>query len=186
MRTLVFFLEEPSAREMLHGILPHILPAGTDYRCIVFQGKQDLAKNLKRKLMGWKLPNSVFIVLQDQDSGDCKCIKKRLNEICRQSGKAEVLVRVACRELESFYLGDLQAVEKGLKLDGLSLNQNKKKFRAPDTLGNPSEELLKLTGYKYQKISGSRAISPHLRLDGNNKSRSFQVLIDGIKKILLS
>ncbi len=62
MKTIVFFLEEPSAREMLAGVLPRILPENIQIRYIVFQGKQDLEKNLKKKLRGWRMPDSVFIV----------------------------------------------------------------------------------------------------------------------------
>ena len=46
MKTIVFFLEEPSAREMLEGVLPRILPEEVKVRYLVFQGKQDLEKNL--------------------------------------------------------------------------------------------------------------------------------------------
>lgn len=42
MTTLVFFLEEASAKEMLHGILPKILPEHVVQRFIVFEGKQEL------------------------------------------------------------------------------------------------------------------------------------------------
>ena len=59
MKTIVFFLEEPSAKEMLAGLLPRILPENILIRFIVFRGKQDLEKNLKKKLNGWRLPNSV-------------------------------------------------------------------------------------------------------------------------------
>lgn len=71
MITLVFFLEEPSAEEMLKGILPKILPDYVVARFIVFQGKQDLEKQLVRRLKLWRAPNSLFLVLRDQDSGDC-------------------------------------------------------------------------------------------------------------------
>ncbi len=57
MKTIVFFLEEPSAREMLAGILPRILPNEMQIRYVVFQGKQDLEKNLKAKLRGRMLPD---------------------------------------------------------------------------------------------------------------------------------
>jgi len=114
MRTIVFFLEEPSAREMLEGVLPRILPEDIQIRYLVFQGKQDLEKNLIKRLSGWRLPDSVFVVIRDQDSGDCKTIKAKLTQLCREAGREGVLVRVACRELESFFWGDLAAVEKGL------------------------------------------------------------------------
>ena len=182
MKTIVFFLEEPSAREMLAGVLPWVLPENIQIRYIVFQGKQDLEKNLKKKLCGWRMPDSIFVVMRDQDSGDCKAIKATLANLCREAGKEGVLVRVACRELESFYLGDLAAVEQGLGLTGLKKQQQWKKFRDPDALGNPAEELFRLTKNAYDKIAGSRAIALYLSLD-SNCSHSFNVLLSGIKNL---
>lgn len=183
MKTIVFFLEEPSAREMLKGVLPRILPEDILLRFIVFQGKQDLEKNLKKKLRGWLLPDSVFVVLRDQDSGDCKAIKTKLTNLCLEAGKEGVLVRVACRELETFYLGDLAAVEKGLGLNGLKVQQLNRKFRTPDALGNPAEELFRLTSNVYDKVSGSRSIAPYLDLEAN-LSNSFNVLLAGIRNLV--
>jgi len=184
MKTIVFFLEEPSAREMLAGVLPRILPEHMQVRYIVFQGKQDLEKNLQKKLRGWLMPDSIFVVMRDQDSGDCRAIKARLLGLCQASGREKVLVRVACRELESFYLGDLAAVERGLGLRGLKSQQQERKFRNPDLLGNPAEVLFKLTNNVYDKIAGSRAIAPHLNLTANC-STSFNVLLSGIKNLLV-
>lgn len=183
MKTIVFFLEEPSAREMLEGVLPRILPDSIQIRYLVFQGKQDLERNLKKKLRGWRMPNSVFVVMRDQDSGDCKAIKSKLADLCREAGKTGVLIRVACRELESFYLGDLVAVEKGLDIRGIGRQQQKRKFRNPDVLANPAEELYRLTGNRYDKIAGSRVISPNLSLEVN-RSNSFKVLLAGITNLV--
>lgn len=162
MRTIVFFLEEPSAQEMLAGVLPRVLPPDVQPKFVVFQGKQDLEKNLTMKLRGWMKPESVFVVMRDQDSGDCVVIKQKLVELCNQSGKEDVLVRIACRELESFYLGDLQAVETGLGMKRIASQQHRQKFRNPDELGNPSEELYKLTEDEYEKVLGSRGLLPHI------------------------
>lgn len=183
MKTIVFFLEESSAREMLQGILPKILPANVYPNYIIFEGKQDLEKNLVRKLRNWCLPDSVFVVIRDQDSEKCELVKRRLLDLCQKTGKKNVLVRVACRELESFYLGDIDAVEKGLGIPGIAARQKQSKFRKPDTLGNPYQELCRLTKGRYQKRSGSRSIAPHLRLEGNT-SHSFNVLLSGIRGLL--
>ncbi|MDP8244211.1 MAG: DUF4276 family protein [Candidatus Hinthialibacter antarcticus] len=183
MKTLVFFLEEPSAKEMLKGVLPKVIPEGIYPDFKIFEGKQDLEKNLGKILRAWNTPDCVFMILQDQDSGDCKIIKETLFQICDNATNSPVMVRIACRELESFYLGDLEAVEKGLKIPGLSQKQNKEKFRHPDRLGTPSMELSNLTKGAYQKVSGSRAIAPHLDLN-NNKSLSFKMLINGVKKLI--
>lgn len=183
MKTIVFFLEEPSAREMLEGLLPRILPEDIQIRYLVFQGKQDLEKNLIKRLRGWRIPDSVFVVMRDQDSGDCKAIKAKLTDLCREAGREGVMVRIACRELESFYLGDLSAVEKGLGLNGLGKQQRKRKFRDPDALSHPAEELYRLTGNIYDKVIGSRVIAPHLNLE-MNCSKSFRVLLSGIANLI--
>ncbi len=182
MRHLVFFLEEPSAKEMIIGLLPR-LQDNPDYRCIVFEGKQDLERNLVRKMRGYNVPNSKFIVLRDQDAADCKIIKAKLEELCKKAKKENVFVRIACRELESWYLADLKAVEKGLQLSDISKLQNKSKYRTPDLLNSPSKELERLTKGQYQKVSGSRAIGPFLNCY-NNRSNSFRIFVDGIKKSL--
>jgi hypothetical protein len=182
MKHLVCFLEEPSAREMLKGVLPRLLP---DIECtyIVFDGKQDLEKQLVRKLKNWLTPDSVFLVMRDQDAADCLAVKERLTNLCREAGKPKTLVRVACRELESFYFGDLSAVEKGLGMTGLFKYRKKSKYRNPDWTINPCDGLEKLTGGMYQHISGSRSIAPYLSLDGN-VSYSFNVLLSGVVNLV--
>jgi hypothetical protein len=183
MKRLIFLLEEPSAEEMLKGMLPKILPGDVCPEFKVFEGKQDLEKGLSRTLKAWRIPNCAFVVIRDQDSGDCHAVKQRLVDLCRQGRRDDVLVRVACRELESFYLGDLAAVERGLKLPGLARKQGSRKYREPDRLGNPSQELTRLTTGRYQKVAGSRAIGLQLNIV-HNKSHSFNILIAGIRKLV--
>ncbi len=183
MKYLVCLLEEPSAREMLKEILPRIVPDEVIVKYLVFEGKQDLEKQLERRLKNWQQPDSMFLIMRDQDSGNCFTIKQNLFKKVTASGKQDTtIVRIACHELESFYLGDLAAVEAGLEISGLTAKQNKKKYRVPDSLSNAAEELFKLTDKRYQKIAGSRAIAPYLKTDGSNLSHSFNILLDGIKK----
>jgi hypothetical protein len=94
------------------------------------------------------------------------------------------LIRIACAELESFYLGDLNAVELGLGISNLAKKQQERKYRSPDALSNPSQELQNLSQRKYQKVAGSRAIAPYLKTDGSNLSNSFNVLLMGIEKLI--
>lgn len=185
MINLVFFLEERSARVLLEGLLPRFLPMDRiALRYVVFEGKQDLEKQLVRRMRHWRTPDTHFIVLRDQDSADCEDVKRRLVELCLEANRPETLVRVACREIESWYLGDLAAVEKGLSVPGLARRQLSRKFRNPDRLGGPSHELRRLTSGVYQKISGSRAIAPHLALDGSNRSESFQRFITSVRRVV--
>lgn len=184
MINLVCFLEEPSAAEMLKGIVPRLYPTEVNLIPIPFEGKQDLEKQLERKIRNWQMPDSVFLVMRDQDAGDCVAIKTGLADKVQRVGKADqTLVRIACRELESFYIGDLQAVEKGLDVSGLTALSAKAKYRNPDALGNPADELMKITKGIYQKVSGSRAIAPHLDFD-RNASHSFNVLVSGLRRLV--
>lgn len=183
MTELVFLLEELSAQEMLKGLLPRILPAGLAVRYIPFEGKQDLEQQLVRKIRGYRVPGARFVVLRDQDAGNCQAIKARLAQLCEQTGVSGILIRIACRELESWYLADLAAVEQGLGLTGLAQRQDRRKFRQPDLLGSPSKELDALTDGLYQKVGGSRRIGPHLDPE-NVRSPSFRNLVSGIRRLI--
>ena len=185
MRSLVCLLEGPSEKEMLEHLILRLLEDEFEVYYIVFEGKQDLEKRLEQKIKFWQKPHSSFLIMRDQDAGDCLSIKANLQTIIKRTGKQSVsFVRIACHELESFYLGDLAAVELGLSISGLAGKQGNRKYRTPDRLGNPAEELCKLTGNRYQKVSGSRTIGPHLKIDGTNKSHSFNVLLAGIRKTM--
>ncbi|MGV2390610.1 MAG UNVERIFIED_CONTAM: DUF4276 family protein [Microcystis novacekii LVE1205-3] len=50
----------------------------------------------------------------NQDSHDCQKLKKELGEICQNASDAQVLIRIICHELESWFLGDLAAGGKGV------------------------------------------------------------------------
>ncbi len=184
MKELVFLLEETSAKAMLESLLPRLLHPTIKPRILAFEGKQDLEKQLVRKMKNYINPHSRFIVMRDQDAApDCLIIKARLLAKCVAADQQEkALVRIACRTLETFYLADLAAVEAGLKLNGLSKQQMQTKFRNPDYLQNPDIELQTLTRLRYQKISGSRAIGQHLDIN-NKRSNSFKNLITGIKRM---
>lgn len=184
MKELVFLLEEESAKAMLESLLPRVLSTDIIPRLIPFEGKQDLEKHIVKRLRGYVNPHARFIVMRDQDSTpDCRVLKDVLLEKCEQAGKQAVaLVRIACRELESFYLADLAAVEVAFGMHGLAKRQGNIKFRNPDYLGSPSKELATLTKKGYQKVSGSRVIGQHLNVD-NERSTSFKNLIAGIRRM---
>jgi hypothetical protein len=183
MKEIVFFLEEPSAEAMLGALLPRLLPADVTYRCIVFEGKQDLEKQLVRKMRGYRVPGAQFLVLRDQDSADCKVVKKNLMRQCVEANRPDAIVRIACHELESWYLADLVAVEKGLALSGLGKFQSRRQFSVPDEYPSPVQVLKNIVP-SYQKISGSRAIGEYLDLC-NKRSTSFEAFIAGIRKLLV-
>lgn len=181
---LIFLLEEPSTKTVLEVILPQLIPDNISYICIAHQGKQDLAQSIPKKIKAFEFnPGTKFVIVHDQDSHDCKKLKADLLQLCKSSGKSEIIIRIICHELESWFLGDLTAIEKAYKLkqQSLSKKQNQKKFRNPDQLNSAKEELRKLVS-EYYPGTHSKKIARYLSLT-ENKSRSFQVFLDGIKKI---
>ena len=182
MTELVFLLEELSARTMLEGLLPRLNVELPSVRYIVFDGKQDLERNITSRLRGYRNPSARFIVIRDQDSSpDCVTLKARLAEKCAIAGRPNAIVRIFCKELEALYLADLNAVGLALGLQGLAGRQAERKFRNPDLLGSPSLELKTLTNGLYQKVGGSRAIAAHLDVN-NERSSSFRALLSAIRR----
>lgn len=180
MKSLVFLLEEPSAQDALEGFLPHILSSEVKITYLVFEGKQDLEKRMVKILRAWLQPDTRFIVLRDQDCGDCLVIKAALLARCKDAGRrAETMVRIACRELEAWVLGDWAAVAKAFDNPKLSKLQKKSIYHnEPDRLSNPVAELRKHIPH-YQKRDGARRIGPYPRKEGNT-SRSFQIFVEAI------
>lgn len=180
--TIIFLLEERSMKEALDCLLPKILPENVSFKTIPHSGKSDLQQSIPRKLKAWNVPETKFVIVQDQDSADCIDLKNHLLDLARPAGR-DVLVRIACRELESWYFGDLNAVSQAYGKDVRGLSE-KKKYRIPDQIGNPKEELRRLFP-QHQQISGARKISPYMSIDANT-SKSFQCFVSGIRKLAAS
>ena len=181
MKELVILVEERSAKELLDGLLPRLIPDDWKFRCIPFEGKQDLEKGMGRKLRAWRNSEARFVVLRDQDSGDCQTVKQNLMKLCCDAGKKDVLVRIACRNLESWIVGDLPVFAQVFSAPSADKAKNKAKFRNPDDLGNAVAELRKFVP-TYQKLDGARRMGEHL-YPTNNKSHSFKVFCSGIQKM---
>ena len=181
MKHLVCLLEEPSAQDALQVWLQQWLPAAVTPHFIVFQGKQDLEKQMVRRMRHWLMPESRFLVLRDQDSGDCRVVKGTLAAKCAEAGKPDALVRVACRDLESFFVGDWQAVASAIDRPALGRLVAKASYRQPDNLGSPSQELARHSP-GYQKRDGARGIAPCVEAQ-RNTSRSFQALRTAVQAL---
>lgn len=175
---IIFLLEERSMKEVLDVLLPKILPEDVKFRTIPHSGKSDLQQSIPRKVKAWNTPDTKFVIVQDQDSADCAALKKRLLELAKPAER-EVLVRIACRELEAWYFGDLDAVSQayGKDLRGLA---KKRKYRVPDEIVNPKRELQQILP-KHQQIEGARKISRYMTIEGNT-SQSFRCFVDGVKQ----
>ena len=182
MKSLVVLLEEPSARDLLEGLLPRLLPDDIHVQFLVFEGKQDLEKQLVRKLRGWRIPDSAFVVLRDQDAGDCRQVKEKLTRLVEESGRAPAVVRVACRELEAWIVGDWVALARAFERPELEAQGVKSAHRDPDSLVRPVEALRRLIP-EYQKRDGARRVGKVLDPE-RNQSVSFRSFCTGVQRLV--
>lgn len=177
---LVFLLEEPSTKYLLDELLPKILPEGVLFQTIPHNGKRALEKSIPRKLRGWNEPGDIrFVIVQDQDTKDCRELKKALLALCEGSGR-QVLVRIACQEMESWYFGDMQALATAYNNPRLSKISAQKKYRIPDEIPTPKEELHRLVPEHHQ-ISGAKRVAPYMDID-QNTSESFHQFVNGVRR----
>jgi hypothetical protein len=183
MKKFVFMIEERSMEIALKKILPEFLPDDSII-IIPHEGKQDLERSIPKKLRAWKDRPEIkynFVILRDQDCGDCKEIKNNIKELCNANGRPETLVRIVVHELESWFLGDLNAIDAAFDTN-YAKNKNKRKFRNPDSISNPSQEIKRMIK-NYSKLNGARKISAHLNIS-ENSSKSFNVFISGLRRII--
>lgn len=178
---LVLMLEEPSMKAFLESLLPRLLPSTAAFTLIAHEGKSDLEASLPRKLKAWRKPEARFVVVRDQDAGDCRAVKARLVGIADAVGYEGMVVRIACRELEAWILGDLEGAARAFNKPQIAHLASKQKYRNPDRLGSPSGELRKLLG-NYSKIAGARIAGAHIDVD-RNCSRSFQVFVAAVQRL---
>lgn len=88
MARIEILVEEPSMKEFLNILLPKILDndwiLNENYFIRSFEGKSDLQKNIPSKvklLSNWNHEASGIIIMQDQDSSDCKILKKAVRHL---------------------------------------------------------------------------------------------------------
>lgn len=177
---IVFMVEEQSIKEVLLKILPQVLAPNTDYIVVDHQGKADLDRSIPRKLRAFPKEDK-FMILRDQDSADCIDLKTRLTKMCVDAGRPDAMVRIVCHELESWFLGDLRAVEQAFVCGRIASRQEQRAYREPDRLANASQRLRQLVP-EYQQISGSKAIATHMNIK-DNRSHSFKVFLEGLARL---
>ena len=167
-------------KTLLDGLLPRLFP-GLNFRCVPHEGKQDLERSVPRKLRAWREPGVRFVVLRDNDGGDCHVLKQHLRGLCEQGCRADSLIRIACQELEAWYLGEPDALADAYAKENLRGIGRRARFRDPDAVVSPSTEVRRLVP-EFQKTGGARRMAVHLSRQ-RNRSASFQALIQGIENI---
>jgi hypothetical protein len=180
---VVFLLEERSMKALLEGLLPRFFP-DLKFQCVPHEGKHDLEKSIPRKLRAWQEPGVQFVIIYDNDGGNCVELKQRLTALCHESGRPDTFVRIACQELEAWYFGDPEALSQAFDKKQLRNIGNKARYRDPDSIVSPSKEIAKLIP-EFQKISGARKMSAYLSRRAN-RSDSYHALMDGLERLAVS
>lgn len=165
----------------LEAFLPRLLP-GVEFLCLAHEGKQDLEKSIPRKLRAWNEPGARFVVVRDNDGADCRAVKRRLQKLCREGRRPETLIRLACQQLEAWHLGDFDSLAKAYAKPAIPKERNRTRYANPDGIPNAAEELCRLIP-EFRKVDGARRMGQVMpTASERNRSRSFQVFVEGLRR----
>jgi hypothetical protein len=182
--------EEQSAEEFLERLVPRLGVDESRFDVYSFRGKEDLKTKLEDRLQGYGSflagPQGVdysyvIVILIDQDDDDCLELKEELaSEVSRIGLDDQVKIRIAVKELESWYLGDPEALRSEFQRLPSSF-ENRSKFRNPEAMNQkPSEaldQLLRDNGYKsgLQKVTTAQKMGGTVDTQDENDCHSFHV-----------
>ncbi len=179
---LVILTEEKSMRVTLESVIKAFDIVSDNIMILEHRGVYDLLNSFRNKMRNWQTPNTRFLILRDNDNGDCLAHKKELLEIAQRAGREnDVKVRIVCQELEAWFIAEPEALEKA---EYLKVGSRPAFLKGnPDLVRKPSDEIKK--AFKgYQKVLGASKISPHLTKE-NNTSKSFLNSINAIEQMLI-
>ena len=180
MGRVIFLLEERSMQAFLEGLLPRLFP-GLSFHCVPHNGKVDLEHNISNILRNWREPCARFVVVRDNDNGDCYAVKERLRQLCRQGRREDTLIRIVCQELEAWYLGAPNAMAAAFDDESLRNIGRQAAYRNPDARPKPSADVRRLAP-GFQKMEGARRMAEFLTREGNS-SHSFAVFLNGVASL---
>lgn len=155
------------------------------------RGKEDLITNLDKIVPTLSKPpqQKRIIVIIDQDKQGCKELKTRI-VVKMQKCACDYKVRIACYELESWFLGDMDAIAKCSPQFKPKSLQNKKKYRNIDSVEKPSNVIEKIVPQwkndyaskpKFaEKMAKIISLEPRNR-EQSNRSHSFHVFLETLK-----
>lgn len=206
---LIVLCEEPSAEEALNCLIGRLLPEPDTFQVVNLLCKTQLLAELPKRLRAYadRLRHESdlrVLVLVDRDQQDCHKLKQTLEQVAAAAGLRtlaaarpapkqaplgpfQVANRIACEELEAWFLGDPAAVEQAYpKVKRQHFDQAH--LRNPDNVRGGTWEALERTLQKARyypaglaKIKAARDIAPHLDLTPTvNLSPSFQAFVAGV------
>ena len=185
----------------LRAVLPKLL-GDTHFTIHAFRGKDQLLKRLPSRLNGyarWIPPDYRIVVLVDRDNEDCGKLKAQLEQMAFNAGlttrsqpvggRFTVINRIVIEELEAWYFGDWQAVQRVYPRVSQYVPA-KSRYRDPDAIQGGTWEhfarVLRRAGYYkngLRKIEAAQTIGPLIDLE-NNRSHSFQCFRDALRGLV--
>lgn len=178
---IIFLVEDFSMRKFLEGILLRLGFESHLFEIKHHHGKEDLLNNLYKVTPSLSKRAKHIVVLIDKDRQNCIELKQTLREKMSWCFCDHTL-RIACYELESWFLGDLEAVahcSSKFKLDSF---KNKPKYQHTDEIPKPSKVLETMVP-DWESVYGSKpkfaeAISKYITLEPEyNHSQSFSIFL---------
>ena len=192
MNQLVFIVEGESEAEFLRAFLPCAGVPADRLNIFPHDGKPGLIANFHRLLRNWDDPDVRFVVLVDRDSRDCHELKREILDLARENCPAQagrLLVRVACRELEAWHIGNVDALREAYPDAKPRAWKKIERRRDPDSAAaaKPSELLRRLPDFT--KRDAARKMGAILgrkwaESANGNRSASFRCFVTGVMKML--
>jgi Domain of unknown function (DUF4276) len=189
MTFLHVLAEELSIKIVLDILLPSLLPNGTLFRVYSYNGKDDLQKAIQSVVPSLsRTPGAVVLIIRDQDQYDCIALKQELMRLTYSNCSTNFKIRIVCRELEAWYLGDMDAVELAYPRFKADQYKNKSDFRDVDSIVDPVEKLRRLIpDYSQQerlpKLEIAQQVAVHMQID-RNRSTSFQHFFRAVTELI--
>lgn len=180
---MIFFLvEDYSMKQFLEGILPRLDFAVNTFEIKHHNGKEDLLGSLTKVIPTLSKRAQHIVVLIDRDQQNCIELKNKIKEKMTCCSCPYTL-RIACYELETWFLGDLNAIAQCSERFKPKYFENKDKFKAVDNIaGKPSAKLEEMMpdwkNLYSSKPKFAEKISRFITLELNhNRSHSFRVFL---------
>ena len=153
---ILLLVEGGSEERFMRTFLPHLgFKADVDFFLRSYGGSPHLKRKSRADLREWRRPmTQKFIIQRDQEelSNDCKQVKQDILDWVEKQCPEQwerLLVRITCRELEAWYLGDLDALWEAFPEASGSVRKRvlSRRKNTPDgTREKPSEILRGVAG----------------------------------------
>ena len=184
---LHIFTEEASFKEFAVRFLNRLMP---DICCRIYphQGKQDLEKALRSTLPTIsRMPEARVLIVRDQDSDNCRLLKKKLDDMVSDYCHSTYKIRIVCRELECWFLGDMEAIAGAYPRFKPELHRHKADYRIVDEIADAPDRLLRMVpelkrNKTLPKMDFANRVASHMTVEANS-STSFRHFISAIHQL---